>query len=172
MLKERFEHAIKTDTRFQALYLTVVDIFIKQLRADLALLDKHRDFLRLAEERRKAYPDRSSPHLFGLSYAAKWAPTPQKGTDKQVYLSSALALMLFPANDVTEARRRLQGEVLTPLRNMMRVPESAMVHGPWKIDYTKVSLATFPLAISVELTGTGSLPFYGAKCRELQCARS
>lgn len=127
--------------KFQALYIPVLDIYERYIREDLCSLAKHNDYLKLPDEVRKAegygHPD-SSPHIFSMSYAAKWAPTPGKSVDKQLLLATALALRLFPNDDTKTARQRLQKEVLTPLRRVLSVPEVNMVHGLWKIDYPKV----------------------------------
>ena len=81
----------------------------------------------------------SSPHLFDMSYAAKWVPTPAHGADKQVHLASVIALQLFPGEGVSRSREMLQSKVLAPLRKVMKVPEVNMGPGQWNIDYTMVS---------------------------------
>jgi hypothetical protein len=123
---------LSNDRAFQALYLTVLDLFEAQLKADLDQLDKHKTSLTFPEEQRKPFRADSSPHLWNMSFAAKWA-------DRQLHFASALALKLFPGEDVLVARERLQREVLSPLRKVTKVPEVDMVQGEWKIDYAKVS---------------------------------
>lgn len=139
-IAERAAHILE-DTKFQALLLTVVDIYARYIRADLERLALHDAYLAHPLEERKldgyGKPG-SSPYLFGMSYAAKWAPTPGKSADKQAHVATALALKLFPNEDSKNVRLRLQSEILTPLRKALAVPEVQMVRGPWKIDYTKV----------------------------------
>ena len=86
-----------------------------------------------------------------MSYAAKWVPTPAHGADKQLCLASALGLLLFPGEGISESREKLQRHVLSPLRKVISVPEVEMVHGPWTINYNKVR----PSAGN-QLTGTGT----------------
>jgi hypothetical protein len=138
---------LSNDKAFQALYLTVLDLFETQLKADLDQLDKHKTFLTFPEEQRKPFRADSSPHLWNMSFAAKWVPTPAHGADRQLHFASALALKLVPGEDVRVARERLQREVLSPLRKVTKVPEVDMVQGEWKIDYTKVS-EVFPICQS------------------------
>lgn len=71
-----------------------------------------------------------------MSYAAKWAPTPGKSADRQLHLATAIAGKLFPGDG--KARRRLQDEVLSPLRRALAVPEVNMIKGAWTINYPKV----------------------------------
>ena len=117
----------------------VLDLFYKQLRSDLGKLESHKDFIRLPDCQRGKWKGNSSPHLFGMSYAAKWAASPGKTVDRQCMFASALALKFHPALDLNVARIKLQQEVLSPLRQATNVPELSMVHGPWSIDYTKVT---------------------------------
>ncbi|OCF40575.1 hypothetical protein I317_05585 [Kwoniella heveanensis CBS 569] len=138
LLAERAEEALKTDQKYQALFVTVLHIFVKYLKEDLALLDKHRDSLTLPADQRTAYSNDASPHLFGMSYAAKWVPTPGHSADKQTLFATALAKLLFPNDAMNWSRQRLQKEVLSPLRKVLSVPEVEMSNGSWKIDYTKV----------------------------------
>jgi hypothetical protein len=134
-----------TDPKLCALYLAVVDLYASYVSADLARLAAHNEYLQLPEERRReegyGRPG-TSPHLWGMSYAAKWAPTPGKSADKQLYVASALALRLCTSTgaavDTKTARRRFQAEVLTPLRRVLAVPETKMVRGAWTIEYAKV----------------------------------
>lgn len=140
LLKERVTVVLE-DPKVQALYLTVIDIFASHLTQDLARLKAHMEFLNLPEAQRQVEgygKAGTSPHLFGMSYAAKWAPTPGKSADKQLYVATALALRLFLGTDTKTARRRLQAEVLTPLRRVLAVPETKMVKGRWTIEYAKV----------------------------------
>ncbi|WWC63850.1 uncharacterized protein I303_106455 [Kwoniella dejecticola CBS 10117] len=138
LLHKRAEKALTSDKKYQALFLTVLHLFVKYLRADLKAFDQHRDFLTLSAERRKPYKGESSPFLFEISYAAKWAPTPANSGDRQTLFSTALAMMLYPGDGVQWSRERLQKLVLTPLRKALAVPEVAMSNNNWKIDYTKV----------------------------------
>ncbi|WVQ93053.1 hypothetical protein IAU59_000117 [Kwoniella sp. CBS 9459] len=138
LLVGRAEKALQQDKKFQALFITVLHIFVKYIKEDLALLDKHQDFLRLPAEERAGLPANSSPHLFGMSYAAKWTPTPGHSADKQTLFASGLARLLFPNDPINWARQRLQKEVLSPLRKVLAIPEVAMSNGSWRIDYPKV----------------------------------
>ena len=143
-LRTRLHERLTSNPKFTALYVVVVDIFVKGLRADLTLLDKHNSFVKLPEAERGAFKGNSSPHLFGMSYAAKWVPTPAHGADRQLFLATAIATRLFPEMDranVNAARERLQGKVLSPLRAVTKVPETKMGQGIWHIDYTKVRQA-------------------------------
>ncbi|CAK9781457.1 hypothetical protein CC85DRAFT_325756 [Cutaneotrichosporon oleaginosum] len=128
-----------TDPKVQILLAEVVNIYAEFLKADLERLKAHEAYLErpAAERQADGYgAPGSSPHLFGMSYAAKWAPTPGKSADKQLHMATALAFKMFPADDMR--RRKLQDEVLSPLRRVLNVPERSMVKGKWKIDYTKV----------------------------------
>jgi hypothetical protein len=138
LFSSRLETAIEDDSKFKVLYRVVVDIFERQLKADLDLLGQHQAFIDQPVEARKPFLGNSSPFLFGLSYAAKWVPTAGKSADRQLHINSAIALALFPGVELYKARERLQSEVLAPLRAALKVPEVDMVAGPWKIDYTKV----------------------------------
>ncbi|ODN81650.1 hypothetical protein L202_02050 [Cryptococcus amylolentus CBS 6039] len=133
LLAERLASALKDDEKFQALYITVAHIFHKYLKADLQLLDQHREALRAPTEK-----TRYSPHLLKLSFAAKWAPAPGKSADKTLHIATGLSALLFPSFDGYWARQKLQKEVLTPLREALAVPEVAMSNRSWKINYTKV----------------------------------
>jgi hypothetical protein len=125
---------IASGKKFQAFYLVVVDIFARQIQADLSLLNKDRDS-------KSKVPLGQKP-IFGLSYAAKWAVTPGKGMDKQLLIASAIALRLFPGDGITSARRRYQAEVLSPLRAALKVPEVAMSANQWEqVSYNQVSHA-------------------------------
>lgn len=127
LVRHRFDVAISQDTKFQALYLVIADLFATQLRKDLQLY------------RQSRYSAPKATEIFGLSYAAKWAVTPGKGTDKQLLIASAIALKLFPGDAVKSARERLQRECLSPLRSMLQVPEVKMSAGEWaKVEYNKV----------------------------------
>ncbi len=140
ILQRRLIKALNEDKKFQALYLTVLDLFVSAIKTDLIRLSDHRAFLAKPQEERKGYKDGSSPHLFGMSYAAKWAPSPAKGGDKQLHFATALALALIPNEPDTLYRRgKLQKEILAPLRAATNVPETQMGKGAWKIDYTKVT---------------------------------
>ncbi|TXT09127.1 hypothetical protein VHUM_02601 [Vanrija humicola] len=141
ILSARAVKALTDDPKFQALYLAIVDIFATAITADLARLAAHEQYLKLPQVIRKedGYPkDGTSPHLFGMSFAAKWAPTPGKSADKQLHLATALSLKLFPSEETKWARHKLQAHVLTPLRAALVVPETRMVQGEWKIDYPHV----------------------------------
>lgn len=141
ILSTRAAEALTTDPKFQALYVAIVDIFATAITADLARLAAHSKYLELPQLKRKeeGYPKAgTSPHLFGMSFAAKWAPTPGKSADKQLHLATALALRLFPTEETKWARYKLQTQVLAPLRAALLVPETRMVKGAWKIDYTHV----------------------------------
>ena len=127
LVRHRFDVAISQDTKFQALYLVIADLFATQLKKDLQLY------------RQSRYSAPKATEIFGLSYAAKWAVTPGKGTDKQLLIASAIALKLFPGDGVKSARERLQREYLSPLRSMLNVPEVKMSAGEWaKVEYNKV----------------------------------
>ncbi|KAL1413000.1 hypothetical protein Q8F55_000749 [Vanrija albida] len=140
LIKERAVTAM-ADKKLQALYLAIIDLYAANLAQDIARLKAHNEYLaRPADQRKKeGYgKEGTSPHLFGMSYAAKWAPSPGKSADKQLHVATALALRLFPGLETKAARRRLQGEVLAPLRRVLDVPEVKMVRGPWSIEYAKV----------------------------------
>jgi hypothetical protein len=116
----------------------IVDIFAKQLQADLKLYNENR------QSKSTSAKETSKDAIFGLSFAAKWAVTPGKGTDKQLMISSAIALSLFPGDGIKSARRRFQAEVLSPLRAALSVPEVRMSANEWdKVEYNKVSLKTY-----------------------------
>ncbi|WVR08914.1 hypothetical protein IAU60_005973 [Kwoniella sp. DSM 27419] len=138
LLTERAKEALTNDKKYQALFITVLNLFVKSIKEDLDLLAKHKDFLMLPSDERKAYPNDSSPHLFGMTYAAKWVPSPGHSGDKQTLFATALAKVLFPNDHIDRSRQRLQREVLAPLRKVLAVPEIAMSDGSWKVDYTKV----------------------------------
>ena len=68
------------------------------------------------------------------SLCAKWAPTPKQAHDKDTLIATAIAELLYPAEqfrrpgmsacDYTElARRSYAKEYLKPLREAARVPE-------------------------------------------------
>ncbi|BEJ00751.1 hypothetical protein CcaverHIS631_0506080 [Cutaneotrichosporon cavernicola] len=135
------EHTDKglADPKVQILMTEVVNIYTDFLKADLERLQAHNVYLERPEAERKGDgygAPNTSPHLFGMTYAAKWAPTPGKSADKQLHIVSALAREFFPADN--KARIRFQTEVLTPLRRVLDVPESQMVKGEWTINYSKV----------------------------------
>lgn len=141
VLQERAYEALSSDKKLQALYLAVIDLLATYISADLDRLAAHTKYISLPQEQRAAdgyAAPNTSPYLFGMSYAAKWAPTPGKSADKQLHMATALACRLFPSADVKTARHKLQTQVLAPLRRVLAVPEVAMVNGPWKIEYTKV----------------------------------
>ncbi|KAL1407488.1 hypothetical protein Q8F55_006921 [Vanrija albida] len=141
VLSARAIDVLTNDPKFQALYIAVVDIFVTAINADLERLAAHNQYIARPEDLRKAdgYGKAgTSPHLFGMSFAAKWAPTPGKSADKQLHLATALAVKLFPAEETKWARHKLQTKVLAPLRSALLVPETRMVQGPWKIDYPHV----------------------------------
>ncbi|WWD21394.1 hypothetical protein CI109_105879 [Kwoniella shandongensis] len=133
LLHERSNDALTNDKKYRALYITILHLFAKYIKADLSLLDKHKDFISISESQH-----RSSIHLFGMSYAAKWVPTPAHGADRQTFFATALSMFLFPGDGVNWSRQKLQKEILTPLRKVLSVPEVEMSNGTWNIDYTKV----------------------------------
>jgi hypothetical protein len=150
LLRQRFDRLIASDKKFQAFYLVVVDLFVKQIQADLSLLNKDRDS--------KSKAPLGQKPIFGLSYAAKWAVMPGKGTDKQLLIASAIALRLFPGDGITSARRRYQSEVLSPLRAALNVPEVAMSAQKWdQVAYTQVSHSSLPSVLLLEADDTGSV---------------
>ncbi len=135
------EHVEKglADPKVQILMAEVVNIYAEFLKADLERLEAHKAYLERPEAERKADgygAPNNSPHLFGMTYAAKWAPTPGKSADKQLHIATAIAHKLFP--DDQKRRRRLLDEVLVPLRRVLDVPETGMLKGNWKINYSKV----------------------------------
>lgn len=137
------QHADKglANTKLQILIAAVVNIYAEFITADLERLKLHNAYRSRPEAARKADgfgAPGSSPHLFGMSYAAKWAPTPGKSADRQLRLATALATKLFPTDDLKRSRRRLQNEVLSPLRRALEVPETKMFKGSWQINYPKV----------------------------------
>ncbi|WVW79539.1 hypothetical protein I302_101508 [Kwoniella bestiolae CBS 10118] len=140
LLHQRAENALARDKKYQALYITVLHIFVKSLKQDLALLAKHQDFLKLPphDRLRRAFENHTSPHLFGISYAAKWVPSPGKSGDRHTLFATALAHMLYPGDGVVWSREKLQKLVLSPLRKALAVPEVEMSNMSWNIDYTKV----------------------------------
>lgn len=138
MIHTRLNLALEQDKRFQALYLTVLDLFANGIRSDVDKLKLHHQFLALPEADRKPYKGTDSPHLFGMTYAAKWCPSPGKGADKQLHFVTALTHVLFPGRQDYFHGQSLQKEILTPVRLAQSVPESRMVKGEWKIDYSKV----------------------------------
>ena len=135
---QRLFEALNGDKKFQALFLTVTYLFVKQLKADAALLDRHNDFLKLPADQRAPFGKGSSPHLFGMSFAAKWVSSPGHSADKQTYIASAIGHLLFPGDGFNIARTHLQQRYLTPLRSVLSVPETKMKQGEWKINYSKV----------------------------------
>lgn len=139
LLHARLETALRNDKSFQALYFTVLHLFVDRLRADLEALGKHNDFARVTAEEGKPSPE-GSPHLFGMSYAAKWLPTPAHGADKQLHFATAVGVLLFPGAGVEGSRIMLQSKVLSPLRKVLRVPEVQFGQGTWNIDYRRVSI--------------------------------
>lgn len=138
LLGKRLADALARDKKFQALYLTVVNLFAQAIKRDLEKLKLHQAFLTLPEADRKPYGPADSPHLFGMTYAAKWCPSPGKGADRQLHFVEALTKVLFPGRQDHFYGQMLQKEVLTPLRSAQQIPESRMVEGAWKIDYAKV----------------------------------
>jgi hypothetical protein len=129
---------LTTDKKFQALYLTVVYLFVKQLKADIDLSAQHEHFLERPAEQRQPFGKGSSPYLFAMSFAAKWVASPGHSADKQTYLASAIGHLLFPGEGFNVARTRLQQVYLAKLRKLLSVPEVAMKQGEWKINYNKV----------------------------------
>ncbi|WWC91030.1 uncharacterized protein L201_005970 [Kwoniella dendrophila CBS 6074] len=138
LLHKRAEIALVEDKKYQALYLTVLHLFLNYLKDDLLSLAKHQDFLKRTPSARLPYKNQASPHLFGISYAAKWVPSPGKSGDKQTLFATSLAHMLYPGDGVQWSREKLQKMVLTPLRKALAVPEVSMSDRSWNIDYTKV----------------------------------
>ncbi|OCF56291.1 hypothetical protein L486_06232 [Kwoniella mangroviensis CBS 10435] len=140
ILHQRAEKALSHDKKYQALYITVLHIFVKYLKEDLRSLDKHEDFLRLRPNHpeRLAFKNDTSPHLFALTYAAKWVPSPGKSGDRHTLFATALAHMFYPGDGVEWSREKLQKKVLTPLRKALSVPEVEMSNRSWNIDYPKV----------------------------------
>lgn len=132
--------ALETDQKFQALYLMVVHLFVKQMKADISLLDKHTKFLKQSPSPHKRAPfsNNSSPFLFGMSYAGKWAASQRCSADRQLLLTTAMATILIPGEENRTARCRLHQRFLGPLRAALAVPETRMTKGEWRIDYTKV----------------------------------
>ncbi|ORX39309.1 hypothetical protein BD324DRAFT_619219 [Kockovaella imperatae] len=141
ILRGRLLERFQKDAKFTVFYIAAVDLFVKTIREDLVHLEKHQAFVKLPEAERGVFKGKSSPHLFGMTYAAKWVPTPAHGADRQLFFASAIATRLFPEMDrvnVNAARERLQRSVLSPLRAALRVPETKMGQGVWHVDYTKV----------------------------------
>jgi len=131
--------SLKHDTKFQALYLVILDLFAKSIESDLANLDLHLRSLSSAQPVTTRSIAASSSHIFNITYAAKWVPTPAHGADKQLFFATAMSAKLFPSKDVQDGRQYLQKSVLTRLRSVLRVPEVQMKAGAWTIDYTKVN---------------------------------
>lgn len=97
MLRARLENRLQ-DKKFQALYITVVQIFTNQLRADISA---------------------TAP-----SFAAKWVPTPGHSADKQLLFASALATVLFGGdrNKLQKVLTKLRKELKVPEVEMVKGP--------------------------------------------------
>jgi hypothetical protein len=76
---ERVQDKMKNDSFHRALHITVARLFAEQLKVDKALLDSGK-----------------GSDLKKLSLAAKWAPTFGEFHDKQTFILSSIAEILFP----------------------------------------------------------------------------
>lgn len=123
MLQERFSDAIKSNNKFRALYLIVCKLFASAMKEDLIIL----------EELNNVQPEQRYAVSSKLTLAGKWAPTPGRAHDKQLFISSAIATLLFPhIENMINRRITYQTKVLTPLRKALDVPEVKMAAGAWK----------------------------------------
>ena len=123
---KRFEGMLgKEDTPFKALHLTIARLFASQLRADIAALN--------GKGKSKS----------AISLAAKWCPSPGESHDKQTFIVSSIAEILFspdevcpegtdPADRLTylkHARLALRTKILSPLRKHLAIVERDITSG-------------------------------------------
>ncbi|EUC38847.1 hypothetical protein COCCADRAFT_32203 [Bipolaris zeicola 26-R-13] len=76
---QRVQDKLKNDPFHRALHITVARMFAEQLKSDKALLDSGK-----------------ASDLKKISLAAKWAPTFGEFHDKQTFIQSSIAEILFP----------------------------------------------------------------------------
>ncbi|KAH7563262.1 hypothetical protein BM1_00309 [Bipolaris maydis] len=76
---QRVQDKLKNDPFHRALHITVARLFAQQLKSDKALLDSGK-----------------ASDLKKISLAAKWAPTFGEFHDKQTFIQSSIAEILFP----------------------------------------------------------------------------
>jgi hypothetical protein len=113
----RFEDKLNSDDAFKALHITIARLFASQLRADISALN--------GQGKR------------AISFAAKWCPSPAESHDKQTFVVSSIAEVLFPFDDVCpqgtdptdrttylkHARLALRTKILSPLRKHLAIVE-------------------------------------------------
>ena len=121
------------DPFYHALHLTVARLFAEQLRKDM-------DLLKVGKGK----------ELDDISLAAKWAPSLEGFHDKQTFIASTIAELLYPQTAIgvvgdtreiylRQARESYRRFTLSPLRKRLEIVESDVSSGNFKnINYAKV----------------------------------
>ncbi|KAH7910323.1 hypothetical protein BJ138DRAFT_1101950 [Hygrophoropsis aurantiaca] len=139
-----------TQPNFRALYVAVARLFANRLLDDDCILTKMDSLPKSSSKERRS-------HLFTLSLAGKWAPSPHGSHDRVTNISTAIALLVHHAQvtglhhripftltpsalDTHVLRSFYKRHILTPLRRALSVPEPLMSAGRWsEILYSRVS---------------------------------
>lgn len=91
-----------------------------------------RNDLNVLEELESAISETRYTISSKMTLSAKWAPTPAKAHDKQLFVATAISAALFPELEGTvEQRMAYQNKVLTPLRKALDITEVKMAAGRW-----------------------------------------
>jgi Domain of unknown function (DUF2828) len=131
---ESIVEKFSTDTIYRAFHLAVARLFAEQLQHDLVALKS------------------SGPESKRLSLAAKWAPSLKEFHDKNTFMASSIAEIMFPHDqicpDVAKNNRELylkhariayRFQVLSPLRKSLDIVERHISAESFeKIKYEKV----------------------------------
>jgi hypothetical protein len=133
---ERTRHSIAIarlqDPFYHALHSIVARLFAKQLKLDKANLEKG-----------------SKEHLAKISLAAKWAPSLEGFHDKQTFIASSIAEILFPPDNFSpdmsrelylrHAREAYRAKYLSPLRKRLDIVERKISQEEFdQINYSKI----------------------------------
>lgn len=130
-LRQRLKVKLEQDLKFRAMYVVICKLFAEAMTKDLVII---KDLETAASEDRYSISRK-------LTLAAKWAPTPARAHDKQLFVSSTITSIMFPEVEGTiERRMSYQNRVLTPLRKALDIPEVKMAAGQWdQINYSRCS---------------------------------
>ncbi|KAL0025081.1 hypothetical protein WJX79_005924 [Trebouxia sp. C0005] len=126
------ESLVQGTNKFQLLRLSVAVAFAEQLQLDSEAFTEGR--------------------LKDVSLAAKWAPTPQGSHDKDTFIASSIAQLLFPLENSPHTKNKHSShaahlvhaksqyrKMLAPLRRCLNVPEVYMCANEWQdVKYTRV----------------------------------
>lgn len=128
---------LENDKTYRALHFTVATLFAKQLKDDLAQLEKNK-----ADIKANKLKDGLHALGFNLSLAAKWAPSLGFSHDKNTFLATSIGELLFPpcshqdkdesrVHYLNKVRELYRKEYLAPLRKALDITEHYMAPGKW-----------------------------------------